>query len=449
MSTRTFVDSGSAAGTRSWSWHSGAAFVLPLIAVAGVGAANGGFFSTSFGWTGVAFAWVVVIAAVLLAPRWGRLDVVWVVSAAALCVFMLCSAAWSGSETEAVNAGLRSLEYFVAVTGALMILRRRDLSRWLAGLVVGTAGVGVYALATRLAPGHFGGFDSSDYRLFVPVGYWNALGIFASIALMLGLGVAGFGRGTALRVAAAVAAVVLAPTLFFTFSRGSWAALFVGCLAALLVSPRRLRFVSAYAVLGTIPAVAVLLASRKPALVDRGSTVVAAGHDGRRLAFELVLLAVVQAAVAFAWLRYAGRVQVSQVVRRGFAVVLLVAAAAGLVAVLHAYGSPSTIARHAYDSFVSPPTSGSDLNGRLFTFSNNGRIVLWHAAWRDFAAHPVVGSGAASFARVWLADRKSTYLVTDAHDLYVQTLAEVGVVGFGLLLVLLGRTSPGRGTRPA
>ena len=103
-----------------------------------------------------------------------------------------------------------------------------------------------------------------------------------------------------------------------------------------------------------------------------------------------------------------------------------------------AVGSPPTLARHAYHSFVSTPTGGSDLNGRLFTLSNDGRIVLWHAAFADFKAHPVVGSGAGSFGRWWLAHRTSAYFVEDAHNLYVQTLAEGGVIGLALLAALLG-----------
>ena len=122
------------------------------------------------------------------------------------------------------------------------------------------------------------------------------------------------------------------------------------------------------------------------------------------------------------------------------------------------YGSPPTLARHAYHSFVSTPTGGADLNSRLFSLSNNGRIVLWRSALADFRAHPVVGSGAGSFGRWWLAHRTSAYFVEDAHNLYVQTLAEGGVIGLALLAALLGipliaavraRTSPARCARPS
>ena len=99
------------------------------------------------------------------------------------------------------------------------------------------------------------------------------------------------------------------------------------------------------------------------------------------------------------------------------------AAIAGIVA---AYGSPSTIAHRTYHSFTGPPTGGQNLNSRLFSLSNNGRTVLWRAAWDEFRAHPVAGGGAGSFQRWWLAHRTSGYLVTDAHNLYAQTLGELG-----------------------
>jgi hypothetical protein len=112
-------------------------------------------------------------------------------------------------------------------------------------------------------------------------------------------------------------------------------------------------------------------------------------------------------------------------------------AAAGLVAVFVAYDDPVSIARHGYDSFTGPPTSGTDLNSRLLTFSNNGRIELWHAAWDEFRAHPIVGSGGGGFERWWLEHRTSGQQVRDAHNLYAQTLGELGIVGLALLVAVL------------
>ena len=128
-----------------------------MIAVA---AANGGYFATAFGWTALAFAWVTIIAVVLVAPRWTAFDVTWLVGAGALCVFTFSSAVWAGSAGTAVDQGQRAVVYTTAVAGALLVLRRRDLERWLAGLVLGAAAICFYSLATRLFADHFGGFNS-------------------------------------------------------------------------------------------------------------------------------------------------------------------------------------------------------------------------------------------------------------------------------------------------
>ncbi len=438
MSFEALAQSHPVAAPRSWSWRSLAALLLPLIAVAGVGAAKGGFFATSFGWTGLAFAWATLIGVSLVAPRWGPLDVCWLGTAGSMCLFTFLSAVWAGSAGEAVNEGFRSLVYLTGVAGALVVLRRRDITRWLSGLVLGAAGVCAYGLATRIFPTHFSGFDSSDYRLFEPVGYWNALGIFAAIALLVALGVAALGRGAALRVLTATSAVVLAPACYFTFSRGAWFAVAAGAVVMFAFSPLRLRLISALILLGAAPAASVLLASHAPGLTHRGVTLASASHDGRRFALELLLLLVGQAAGAVVYVLALSRIEVAQPLRLAFAAVVVAVAIAALAGALAEYGSPITIARHGYDSFVSGSTTGTNLNGRLLSLSNNGRIVLWHAAWHEFSAHPAVGTGAGGFGRWWLAHRTTASFVEDAHNLYLETLAELGIAGFLLLVALLG-----------
>ena len=239
MTSHTFADTARLERRPLPLW-SALALLLPLIAVLAVAAANGGYFPTAFGWTALAFAWVTLIAVVLVAPRWGVLDATWVVAAALLCVFTFSSAVWAGSAGTAIDQGQRAVVYATAAAGALLLLRRRDLERWLGGLVLGSTAVCFYSLGTRLFADHFGG-PKPDYRLFVPIGYWNALGIFAGAAALLALGAAAVGRITALRVLAAVSLVVLLPTLYYTYSRGAWAALIAGLLVTLLYSPRRER----------------------------------------------------------------------------------------------------------------------------------------------------------------------------------------------------------------
>jgi len=65
------------------------------------------------------------------------------------------------------------------------------------------------------------------------------------------------------------------------------------------------------------------------------------------------------------------------------------------------------------------------------------RPWYWHVAWQEAAAHPVAGRGAGTFELAWLEKQPIPESVLDAHSLYLETLAELGVVGLGLLLLAL------------
>ena len=65
------------------------------------------------------------------------------------------------------------------------------------------------------------------------------------------------------------------------------------------------------------------------------------------------------------------------------------------------------------------------------------RPAYWRVAVEDAAQHPVLGSGAGSFDDVWLERRPVATNVRDAHSLYLETVAEVGIVGAMLLLAAL------------
>jgi O-antigen ligase len=83
------------------------------------------------------------------------------------------------------------------------------------------------------------------------------------------------------------------------------------------------------------------------------------------------------------------------------------------------------------------PTVKADKNSRLFSLSGSSRAQYWHVAWREVESHPWLGSGAGSFQRHWLRSRPAQLPVLDAHNLYLETLAELGPVGLGLLAALL------------
>jgi hypothetical protein len=62
---------------------------------------------------------------------------------------------------------------------------------------------------------------------------------------------------------------------------------------------------------------------------------------------------------------------------------------------------------------------------------------MWRVAWNQFTAHPLAGSGAATYEDAWLLGRRHPVPATTAHSLYLQTLAELGAAGLVLLLAAL------------
>jgi len=97
-------------------------------------------------------------------------------------------------------------------------------------------------------------------------------------------------------------------------------------------------------------------------------------------------------------------------------------------------GGPS---RAIHEFSRAGPTVKADKNRRLFSLSGSSRAQYWHVAWREVENHPWLGSGAGSFQRSWLRLRPAELPVLDAHNLYLETLAEVGPIGLALLATLL------------
>jgi hypothetical protein len=77
--------------------------------------------------------------------------------------------------------------------------------------------------------------------------------------------------------------------------------------------------------------------------------------------------------------------------------------------------------------------------GRLESFSSNGRWPFWKAAIDEFKAAPLVGKGSGSFEPWWTQHREAgAGFVQDAHSLYLETLGELGIIGFLLIVGFLG-----------
>src|SRR5207253_1175864 len=128
-------------------------------------------------------------------------------------------------------------------------------------------------------------------------GYQNCLGILCALAALIALGVVAHAGRLRVRTGAALALVILLPTLYFTFSRGAAAALVLGTLLTVALERRRLSYSAALLTALPLPLLGVWICSRSGPLTRAGSPLSAAAHDGHRLVVVLAVLAALQAVV--------------------------------------------------------------------------------------------------------------------------------------------------------
>ena len=95
----------------------------------------------------------------------------------------------------------------------------------------------------------------------------------------------------------------------------------------------------------------------------------------------------------------------------------------------------TAFATHAWRDFTRlPPARGDAVGTHLLSGSGNGRWQFWQAALAEFRSAPLQGGGAGSYEAWWDRHGSFSYAVRDAHSLYLETLGELGIVGFVLLV---------------
>jgi O-Antigen ligase len=428
-----------AAGSdRRWS---AAAFAVTVALVGLLAADQGGYFPGAWALATPALAMVVIVVLALAEEVvLSRAAIAMVGGLAALCAWTAASALWSGDSTATAQDVRRTLLY-VAGTAALLLLARAGGGVPVAlGVLAAATAVDTYSIASRLYPRTFGMFDTGVGfgRLYQPIGYWNGLGAFTAVAVLLALGFAARGR-MAVRMLAAGALVVLAPTLYLTFSRGALVALAAGLLVLIALDRRRVQLAVAGGA-GSVGAIAAIVAVHgHPALTTYYRHLAPQTTQGAVVAATLLVL--VPVAMGAAALVYGLESRVALPPRAhtlaGTAMVVVVLAAAGFG--IHRLGSPVGAVHDALATLRKPaPTfPKGDLNHRLFSLSTNGRVLFWKAAWHDFLAHPVIGSGGGTYARYWIEHRPVHIHVRNAHSVFLETMAELGVVGLVLIVAAL------------
>jgi tetratricopeptide (TPR) repeat protein len=410
--------------------------------VAALGAADGGYFPPAWGWTALVALWLVIAWLLLgrAALHGGRLAGVFLGGLTALAAWTWLSLAWSDNTTQTVLEGFRMIAYAGVAAALVLVVRRDTAPALLRGVLAGLVLVSAYGLATRLFPERLGAYDSvSEYRLSEPLGYWNGFAIFVTLGLLLALGAVARERNVALRALAAASFVVLLPALYFTFSRGAWIALIAGLAAAVALDPRRLQLIVALVVVGIPALLAAAIGSGYEGLTSRDAPLSVVTDQGGELAIVIVLLALLAAAATVGLSVAERRYEPPRNIRLAFAAAIALVTLGALAAVVVRLGGPVEMVERAYDAFKEPPSgSGTDLGDRLFTFTGSYRAEIWEEAWNQWRDNPLLGDGAGTYEQYWNEHRPIDHKVRDGHNLYLETLGELGPIGLAALLLALG-----------
>ena len=220
---------------------------MPGLATAILAFLAGGYFPIATG-LAVAALCLLLVARMTITEKpvagWSAPLAVMAFALALFSGWTLLSGGWSDAPVRALIEFDRALLYLVMLVFVGLHARGPGhlavLLRWVALAIACASAV---ALLTRLLPGTFPTSPGiNDERLAFPLTYWNAMGMFTALGVVLLTHLTASEREPAgVRIAAAGALPIVAVTLYFTFSRGGIGAAIVGVvLYIVLAHPRGL-----------------------------------------------------------------------------------------------------------------------------------------------------------------------------------------------------------------
>jgi hypothetical protein len=424
-----------------------AMWLLGFGLVAYLGLNGGGYDPVVRNQAGIAVWWIVLLGVaigVMPVRRPGRAALISWGLLAAYVIWVALSVSWSDTSERTVADLGRVATYLGVFALALLVTvggsqsARRLLNAVGAAVVVVT----VVALLSRLHPAWFptarqtaNALGGTSNRLSYPVNYWNGLAALVAIGILLLLYAATSARTMVMRALAAAALPAMALTIFFTYSRGGAAATTLGLVIFIAFVHDRLPKLSTLLAAGTGAVILIAAALQRDALQNGLLNPVAREQGNEMLAMTLIVcagVALIQVAISLVersgW-RPAWRLDRKEARRLyGPVAVFLVVTAIGA-------NLPGK-ASNAWREFKSPEVAGLG-PARFQSFRGNHRYQLWTAALDENGTDPLEGTGSGTFEYWWAQNGSQPLFVRDAHSLYIETLGELGIVGFAFLVCFL------------
>ncbi|HZO05732.1 MAG TPA: O-antigen ligase family protein, partial [Solirubrobacterales bacterium] len=433
-----------------------AAWLVPAVAIVYLALNNGGYGVVERSELGIAVWWLLLVGTLVGAlPIAGGTNAgrALLIVLAAFAAWTALSLTWTESQERTSIELARTITYLAVFAVALAVQREGRWRQLLNGVTTGVAVVCGIAVLSRLEPTWFEERPSGAFivgiqiesRLAYPLNYASGLGAFAGIALPLCLAAASSARTTIGQGLAAAALPIVALTIWLTASGLSVGLVAVTLAIFFFLAPDRLPKLATL-LIGAAGSTLLFLAVEQRDALDRGLTNQAAQQEGDELALLILLVcagvALAQVGIGLA-ARHAKRpswLRVSRQVLTGAAIAIVLVGAPVAVAA----GLPAKLSDR-WEEFKGEDNSSEDNSGgasnardsrvnQLLNLSGSGRYQFWEAAVDANEAEPLTGIGPGTFEFWWARNGSYAGFIRDAHSLYMETLGELGIVGFVLIV---------------
>jgi O-Antigen ligase len=385
---------------------------------------------------GLAAWWAIAVGfafGLLPVARLGRSRSVALAGVAALVGWTALSLIWTQSDESSFAELARTLDYAGLLALAWSALNRATWRAAAAGLSAGAVAITAVAVASRLVPEEFPTTVVESFfgpeRLSYPLGYWNAVGAWSAMTIALMLAWSAHLKDRAPRGVSLATVPVAGVALYLAYSRGGLFATAAGAAAVVALSRNR-RSAAVHAAAAAVATGLVVAVIRTQPAIAHGT-----GGSGALIVALSLLGACLGCVVVAGWTqrkRLDGPAASLRWLRprviAAAAVVILALAGIGM-GVVSGAGEESTAPRY--------PSQTGDPEAHLSSLGG-ARSDIWASAWRAFDSKPAIGIGPGTFGLWWARDSNSPTVFKDAHSLYLETLAELGVSGELALLATLG-----------
>jgi Flp pilus assembly protein TadD len=443
---------------RNRDWAGAATWLLSAALVLYLALENGGYDPIPRDQIGIAIWWALLLGvAVKALPVPGRTPAARATLGLLLgfAVWTALSLSWTQSAERTATELARVATYLgVFALGVCLVTRRRAGARQvLHGVTAGLALVAGLGVLSRL---HMAWFPVNELgkvlpgieierRLAYPLNYSSAIGALAGMTLPLLLAATASARTMAAQALAAAAIPIAGLALYLATSGTGAAVAAAAMLAFLALSPDRLpKLLTLVAGAGGAAVLAAAVAHRDA--LAHGLPNATAEQQGTEVIWIALgvcaALALVQVGIGLA-VRHLGRPGLLRIGRKealiATAAVVVVAIPIAVVA-----GLPHEVSNRWEDfkGQKGESADGPSSPSSILDSSGSGRYQFWESAVEASETATWKGIGPGTFEFWW--GRHGSYggFVRNAHSLYLENLAELGIVGFlligGFVLAALG-----------